>query len=191
MSLSMYQASMPVLIQRLKTLSAILKKGSMYAKAKGFGGDVLVNARLAPDMFPLSRQVQIATDMAKGAAGRLAGIDIPSYADTESSLPELQERIAKTIAFLKTVTPAQVDGTEEKLITLQLRAGSISLSGQSYLLDWALPNVYFHVTTAYNLMRHNGVELGKGDFLGIAPKAAKKAGKGVAKPARTKAGSKR
>lgn len=177
MSLSMYQASIPVFVRRLKTLSAILKKGAAHAKARGIDPAVLVNARLAPNMFPLSRQVQIASDMVKGAAGRLAGVDIPSWPDNEATFTELQQRISNTIAFVKTIKPAQLDGTEQKQITLQIPAGSLGFSGQAYLQDWVLPNLYFHMSTAYNILRHNGVELGKADFLGITPPGTKSTGR--------------
>jgi hypothetical protein len=183
----MYQASVPVLIHNLKALSAILKKGADHARARGIDPAVLVDARLFPDMFPLVRQVQIATDMAKGGAARLAGVEVPSFPDTESSFPELQERIARTIAFLKGIKPAQLEGSEQREVNLQMRLGAVSFTGQYYLLSWVMPNVYFHVTTAYNILRHNGVELGKWDFLGKAPGAnikAGKAGKPAGKPAK-------
>ena len=187
MSLSMYQASVPVLIHNLKALSAILKKGADHARARGIDPEVLVNARLFPDMFPLARQVQIATDMAKGGAARLAGVEIPSFPDTESSFPELQERIARTIAFLKSIKPAQLEGSEQREVQLQMRMGAVSFAGQYYLLSWVMPNVYFHITTAYNILRHNGVELGKWDFLGKAPGADIRAGKPAKKPAKKRA----
>jgi hypothetical protein len=167
----MYQASIPVLIHNLKTLSAILKKGAAHAKARGIDPVVLFNARLYPDMFALSRQVQIAADMAKGGAARLAGVEIPSFADTETTFADLQERLARTVAFLKSIRPAQVEGSERREITLQMRMGAVTFPGQYYLLSWVLPNVLFHITTAYNILRHNGVELGKWDFLGKAPGA--------------------
>jgi uncharacterized protein len=169
MSLSMYQASVPVLIHNLKALAGILKKGADHARARGIDPAVLVDARLFPDMFPLARQVQIATDMAKGGAARLAGVEIPSFPDTESSFPELQERITRTIAFLKSIRPAQLEGSERREVNLQMRMGAVSFTGQYYLLSWVMPNVYFHVTTAYNILRHNGVPLGKMNFLGQVP----------------------
>ena len=169
MSLSMYNASIPVMIHNLKNLAAILKKGADHAKAKGIEPAVLINARLYPDMFPLVRQVQIAADSAKGAAARLAGVELPSFPDTETSFPELQARVARTIAFLKSVKPAQFEGADTREIQLQMRMGSVGFDGESYLVGWALPNFYFHLTTAYNILRHNGVELGKWDFLGKVP----------------------
>ena len=166
MSLSMYQASVPVFIRTLTMLSNILDKAAAFAEAKKIDSAVLVNARLAPDMFPLSRQVQIATDNAKGCAARLAGIDPPRYEDTETTFPELIARLRKTVDFLATFKPAQIDGSEERTITLTMRHGTLVFPGQTYLLTYALPNVYFHVTTAYAILRHNGVEVGKQDFLG-------------------------
>jgi len=183
MTLSMHQASIPVLIHTLKNLSAILKKAAEHAKARGIDPSVLINARLFPDMFPLARQVQIAADMAKGGGARLAGVEIPSFPDTETTFAELRERLAKTIAFLKTLKAAQIDGSEERVVQLQMRMGAVSFTGQSYLLHWVLPNVYFHTATAYNILRHNGVELGKWDFLGNAPGATIAA----AKPGQRKA----
>ena len=171
MSLSMYNASVPMLIHGLKNLAGILEKGADHAKAKGFEPAVLVNARLFPDMFALARQVQIATDMAKGGGARLAGVEVPSYPDTESTFPELRERVARTIAFLKSLKPAQFEGAEKRAIQLQMRMGAIGFEGQSYLVGWVLPNFYFHLTTAYNILRHNGVELSKADFLGQVPGA--------------------
>lgn len=166
MTLSMYQASVPVFIRMLGNLRLLLEKGAAYAEARKFDSTALPDARLFPDMFPLSRQVQIATDNAKGCAARLAGIESPKFEDSERTIPELIGRIDKTLAFLKTLQAAQIDGSEERPITLQLRSGALNFDGQSYLLHFALPNFYFHVTTAYNLLRHNGVEIGKPDFLG-------------------------
>jgi hypothetical protein len=166
MPLSMYQASIPVFIRMLNNLSAILDKAAAHAEAKKIDPAVLIRDRLAPDMLPFSFQVQTATDVAKGCAARLAGIEAPSFADTESTFPELKERVAKTLAFLQSVSAAQIDGSEERPITLKLRVGEMQFQGQGYLLHFALPNFYFHLTTAYAILRHNGVELGKGDFLG-------------------------
>ncbi len=187
MSLSMYQASIPVLIHNLKTLAAILKKGADHARARGIEPAVLLNARLFPDMFPLLRQVQIATDMAKGGGARLAGVEIPSFPDTEASFPELQQRITRTVAFLKSIKPERLEGSKQREVNLQMRMGAVSFTGQSYLLGWVIPNVYFHVTTAYNILRHNGVELGKWDFLGKAPGAVIRTGKPAKKPAKKRA----
>lgn len=166
MSLSMYQASVPVFIRALTNLSAILKKGDAYAQAKKVEPAVLVNARLFPDMFALVRQVQIASDTAKGCAARLAGQEPPSFADQEQTFAELYARLDKTIAFLKTLKPAQIDGSEERAIELKMRDRTLHTKGREYLLERALPNLFFHVTTAYGILRHNGVEIGKKDFLG-------------------------
>ena len=166
MSISMYSTLMPMAKTLLGGLSNVLQKGADHAKAKGFDESVLVNARLAPDMFALARQVQIATDQVKGGAARLAGVDIPAFADDETTIEQLKARIAKTIAFLDSLTPAQIDGTEGKEITLKMRAGDITLSGQRYLIGSVIPNLTFHCATAYNILRHNGVEVGKRDFLG-------------------------
>jgi hypothetical protein len=164
--LSIYQATIPPLKRTLSNLAAILQKGEEYADAKKVEHQVLLNSRLFVDMYPLTRQVQIATDMSKGAGARLAGIDIPKYEDSETSFTELQARIAKTIAFLDSISPEQLTDAETREITISVRKVDLKFSGQDYLLKWVLPNVYFHVTTAYNILRHNGVELGKQDFLG-------------------------
>lgn len=162
----MYQSSIPVFIRMLGNLRVFLEKGLAHAGAKKFEPAVLVDSRLAPDMLPLARQVQIASDSAKGCGARLAGVEPPKYEDTEKSFPELLARVDKTVAFLKTLTPSQLDGSEARDIVLQLRAGPLHFKGLQYLLHFALPNFYFHVTTAYNILRHNGVELGKQDFIG-------------------------
>ena len=166
MPLSMYQASVPVFIRQLGNLSTILGIAAAHAEARKIEQGVLLNARLAPDMFPLSRQVQIACDGAKGGTALLAGIEAPSHADEETSFAELQERIAKTQAFLQGVSAAQIDGSEERSVTLRRRDKETHFQGQAFLLDHVLPNFYFHLTTAYAILRHNGVEIGKRDFLG-------------------------
>lgn len=166
MTLSMYQASVPVFIHGLNNLNAILGKAESYTAAKKIEPVVLTSSRLAPDMFPLSRQVQIATDVVKGCAARLAGAEVPSYADTEATFVELKARIAKTIAFLQTLGPKQIDGTEEKAITLKVGGRELNFKGQTYLLGFVLPNFYFHLTAAYAILRHNGLDIGKTDFLG-------------------------
>jgi hypothetical protein len=166
MAISMYSTLMPLSKTLLGALSNVLGKGAEHAKAKGYDPSVLVNARLAPDMFPLSRQVQIATDLAKGGAARLAGQEVPGWPDEEKTIEELQARIAKTIAFLDGFTPAQIDGSEERTIVLKMRAGDMTFTGQRYLIGFVIPNLTFHCTTAYNILRHNGVEIGKRDFLG-------------------------
>lgn len=168
MSLSMYQASIPGFLRMLGNLSAILHKAEAYAAERKIDPGVLINARLAPDMHPLVRQVQIATDSVKGCGARLAGIEVPSYADTESNFAELQERIAKTRAFLQSIDAAQLDGSEGRQITLKFPGAEMTFSGQDYLLGFVLPNFYFHVTTAYAILRHNGLQIGKMDYLGQA-----------------------
>ena len=165
MSLSMYQASIPVFISQLNNLSGLLKKGEEHAHARKIDPEVFINARLAPDMFPLSRQVQIASDGVKGGAARLAGVEVPSFPDTEKTFAELQARIAKTIDFVKTFSAKQIDGSEERKITLKLGGQDTTFSGQVYLLDFVLPNLYFHITTTYAILRNNGVDVGKRDYL--------------------------
>jgi hypothetical protein len=162
----MYQASVPVFRQILGALSAILDKADAYAAERKIDPAVLLNTRLFPDMFPLMRQVQIACDQAKGCAARLAGVAVPSYEDNETSIAEIKARIAKTLAFAESFTPAQIDGTEERAVTIKLRSGELTFTGQDYLLKFVLPNFYFHATTAYDILRHCGVPLGKRDFLG-------------------------
>jgi len=166
MTLSMYQASAPRFANTLKNLSAILDKAQAHADAKKIEPRVLTAARLYPDMFPMSRQVQSACDTAKGAVARLAGVEVPVHEDTEQTFEELKARIAKTITFIETIQPAQVDGSEDKEVVLKFRAGEVKFKGMQYLLGQALPNFYFHVTTAYNILRHNGVEVGKRDYIG-------------------------
>jgi hypothetical protein len=166
MPISMYQASIPVFIHMLGNLRNILAKGAAHAAAKNFDATVLVNSRLAPDMFALARQVQIATDMVKGCAARLAGVELPKYEDNETTLDELMARIDKTVAFLKEFSPAQIDNTEAKEITLALRTRTLNFDGKTYLQHFVIPNMYFHITTTYNILRHNGVELGKIDYIG-------------------------
>jgi len=162
---TMFDATIPPLLRALNNLSHILKKGEAHADAKSIEHSALLNARLFPDMYPLTRQVQIATDMSKGAAARLAGIEVPKYDDNETTFADLQARLAKTIAFIETVKPEQFAGSEAREVTITVRKADVKFTGQDYLLKWVNPNVYFHVTTAYNILRHNGVELGKPDFL--------------------------
>jgi len=166
MKIAMYDACVPPGIRMMNNLAAILEKAAAHAEAKKIDPSVLVNARLYPDMFPLVRQVQIASDSAKGGAARLAGLAPPSYEDNEKSLPELIARANKTVAFLETLKPAQFEGSEDRTINWKTRTTERTMQGLPYLVHQVLPNVYFHVTTAYNILRHNGVELGKMDFLG-------------------------
>ncbi len=166
MPIDMYQASIPVFVKMLGNLSAILEKGDVYAKAKNIDPSVFINYRLAPYMYPLSKQVQIATDMAKGCAARLAGVEVPSYEDNDATFADLQTRIAKTIAFAQSLTPEQINGSEDLAITFKIRGIDRNFIGLPYLLNFVLPNLYFHITITYAILRHNGVELGKLDYLG-------------------------
>jgi len=165
MAVSMYQASIPVFVKNLTNLRSILDKAAAHAQAKKFEDTVLVEARLYPDMFPLRRQVQIAADHAKGAA-RLAGVEPPTYEDNEKTLAELSERITKTIDYLGTLPPAEFEGGEDREITRPVRGKPTVFRGSTFLFGLAYPNFYFHVTTAYAILRHNGVEVGKADFIG-------------------------
>ncbi|MEJ6486249.1 DUF1993 domain-containing protein [Nostoc punctiforme UO1] len=166
MTISMYQASIPVSIRALNNLANILEKGAAYAETKKIDPSVLINSRLSPDMLPLSKQVQIASDIVNRGAARLAGVEAPKFEDNETTFGQLIDRIHKTISQLNTFKPEQIDGSEEKEIILQMRDNTLSFQGMPYLLYFVLPNLYFHVTTAYDILRHCGVELGKGDFLG-------------------------
>ena len=166
MTISMYQASVPCFVRTLGNLSAILDKAQAHVDAKKLDATALTSCRLFPDMLPMTRQVQIACDAAKGLVARLSGLENPVHEDTEKTLVELQARIAKTLAFVQSVTPAQLDGTEEKDIVVKRGDTETHYKGMQYLLGNALPNFYFHVTTAYNILRHNGVEIGKRDYLG-------------------------
>ena len=166
MTISMYQASVPAFVRALTNLAAILEKGAAHAQARKIDEAVLLNSRLFPDMFPLSRQVQIAADTAKSGAGRLAGAEFPAYEDKEATFQELGLRIRNTVTYLQSLSPADIDGTEEKTISWQTRSSTKSMAGLPYLMNHLLPNLHFHVTTAYAILRHNGVEIGKKDFLG-------------------------
>ena len=166
MSLSMYQASLPAFLRTLSSLSAILDKAAAHATERKIDPAVLLNARLYPDMFPLVRQVQLAADFAKGAGARLSGVELPKFPDTESSFDELRARIARTVDFLKRLKPSQIDGSEDNEITIPIAGEPHTFKGQPYLVNFALPNFYFHVTAAYAILRHCGVEIGKRDFIG-------------------------
>jgi hypothetical protein len=166
MTISMYHASVPAMVRALDNLAAILAKAEQHATARKIAPEVLINSRLYPDMFPLVKQVQIASDAAKGGIARLAQAQPPSFEDNETTFAQLIERCRKTIAYLETLKPAQVDGSEERVVSWQSRSATKSMHGMPYLLTHVVPNVFFHVTTAYNILRHNGVELGKQDFLG-------------------------
>lgn len=166
MQISMYTASVPRLINGLSNLSHILGKAQAHAEAKNIDPVIFANMRLYPDMFPLSRQVQIACDVSKGLAARLAGVDIPAHEDTEKDLKDLQARIAKTIAFLETFKPEQIDGTEDKDIVIKRGDKEMRYKGMQFLLGHGLPNLHFHTTTTYSMLRASGVEIGKADYLG-------------------------
>ena len=166
MSISMYQASVPRFVNILGNLSNILDKAQAHVDAKKIDATALTTYRIFPDMLPMSKQVQIACDTAKGVIARLAGVDIPAYEDNEVTLADLKARVAKTIAFIQTFTPAQIDGTEDKAIVTKRGDKETHYKGMQFLLGHAVPNFYFHVTTTSNILRHNGVEIGKRDFLG-------------------------
>lgn len=166
MTISMYQASVPVLLHTLDAMSAFLKKAAAHAELRKIDPAVLLGMRLYPDMFPLTRQVQLTADFAKGTAARLAGVENPKYADDETSFDALQQRIAKTVTFVKSFKPAQIDGSEAREITIPIGGQPQTFKGQPYLLHFALPNFFFHAATAYDILRHAGVELGKRDFIG-------------------------
>ena len=166
MPITMYQASIPVFQKMLTNLSGILTKAETYAATRRIDPPVLLATRLFPDMFPLVRQVQIACDFAKGAGARLAGVEIPRFADTEESFADLQSRIARTQAFLAGLRPEQIDGGEERAVTVKGHGMEFHFKGLEYLTGFALPNFYFHLTTAYAILRTSGVELGKTDFVG-------------------------
>ena len=164
--MSLYEVAVPTFKRTLTSLGACLEKARAHAEANNIDADVLINARLYPDMFPLKRQVQIASDSAKRGAAGLAGVEAPVFEDNEETWDELQERIRKTIAFLDSLEPGQFAGAEAKTIELPLPNGSLKLDGTSFLMGFALSNFYFHVVTAYDILRHNGVPLGKMDYLG-------------------------
>lgn len=170
MTISMYEASIPAFINMLNSLSAILDKGAAYAADKNIDPSVLLNARLAPDMFALTRQVQVATDMVKNGAARLAGVEAPSFPDTESSFDELKARIAKTVAFLQGIDAAHYEGAQDRTITMKVGPAEVSFPGKVYLFEFVIPNFYFHSGMAYAILRHNGLGLAKADFLaGLGP----------------------
>jgi hypothetical protein len=166
MTINIYQAAVPSFLQTLGALSGILTKAAAHAEAKKIDPSVLINARLAPDMFAFARQIQIATDHAKGAAARLAGVEVPSFPDSETTFGELQTRLTKTIDYIKSLKPAQFEGGETREVTLTIGGQKMSWKGATYLFHFALPNFYFHAATAYDILRHNGVEVGKRDFIG-------------------------
>lgn len=164
----MYEASAPVLTHFLKGLSAILKKAEGHCETRKIDPNAILQARLFPDMFAFTRQVQLVTDFAKGASARLAGVQVPSFADEETTFAELQARITKTLDFIGTLTKSQFTDAATRTITIKVGGNDMSFPGGEYLMGYALPNFYFHLSTAYNILRHNGVELGKKDFMGRA-----------------------
>lgn len=166
MTISMYQVSIPRFVHMLNNLAAILDRAQAYAEAKKIDAATLPSARLYPDMLPLTSQVRIACDTAKRAAALLAGVDNPVYEDNETTLPELKARVERTIGFLNTIRAAQVDGTENREIVVKVGGKDTPFKGMQFLLARAIPNFYFHVTTAYDILRHNGLDVGKKDFLG-------------------------
>jgi len=166
MSTSLYKASVPAFLQTLRSLSAILDKAEAFAAERKIDPAVLLGWRLAPDMFALTRQVQIATDHAKGCCARLAGVEVPKWPDEEASFADLRARIARTVDFVQRFEPSDIDGAEQRDITLMAGARELRFKGEAYLVGFALPNFYFHATTAYGILRHCGVPIGKRDFLG-------------------------
>jgi hypothetical protein len=165
-AITIYDQLVPVFSHMLSALDKVLTKAEADAVARKIDPDVLVNYRLAPDMFPLVRQIQIMTDGAKGCASRLAGQDPPKWADDEKTFADLHARIAKTIAHLKTFKPEQFEGAEKRAIEMKFPNATFNFTGKDYFLNFVIPNFYFHYTTAYAILRHNGVPIGKGDFLG-------------------------
>ncbi len=165
MAITLYQASVPVFQQMLGALRGILEKAQQQAESMKVQPEVLLQARLYPNMFPLTRQVQIATDFAKGCPARLAGIDPPKYEDTEKTFPELLARIDRTLEFIGAIKPEQIDGQEGRTISMTIGGNPMTFAGQPYLLHFAIPNFFFHVTTAYAILRENGIDVGKRDFV--------------------------
>lgn len=166
MPLSMSQASVSIYAQQLNSLVAVIDKAVEHCRTKGVNPSELIGAQLAPDMFPFSRQIQIATDQAKAATARLSGREIPKFEDTETTFDELKARIAKTLDFIKSVPARDIDGSEDRDVTLTVAGQPRTLKGEHYLVRNSLPNFLFHVTTAYGILRHKGVEIGKRDYLG-------------------------
>ncbi len=166
MSVSLYEVSIPIFVLSLNNLDAILDKAAAHAEAKKVGPNVLPSTRLIADMLPLSAQIQIACDTVKGAAARLAGLDIPKHEDTEATIADLKARVAKTLVFIKSIKPEQLVNAETREIVLQFPQTTMKFTGLNYLTSFVLPNFFFHITMVYALLRKNGVELGKRDFLG-------------------------
>lgn len=169
MAISIYQITVPVFIHLLNNLTGILKKGEKFAKEKDIEQEAMLEGRLAPDMFPLSKQIQLVCDLSRRCVERLAGMDVCSTEDNEKTFAEFYDRISNTVAFLESVKPEQLDGAEEKIVTIKMRDGEHKCRGLDMALYFSIPNVYFHVTTAYDILRHNYVDLGKKDFIGEIP----------------------
>lgn len=167
MALTMYQLSIPALVRGLGVLTRLLDKAEAFAREKGISADDLVNARLAPDMLTLAGQVQRVSDTSKGLVGRLTSIEVPRFADEEKTLDELRQRVAKTVAFLETVSPDDLEDSDSREVVLNFPTLKVTLTGEEYLQKFVLPNFYFHLTTAYDILRHNGVPIGKADFLSL------------------------
>jgi hypothetical protein len=166
MPLSMHRASVPVFVRALKVLASLLEKGEAHAKAQGLDPNDLVGARLTEDMLPLSGQVQRASDASKGAVSRLTGVEAPAMPDEETTFADLQKRVADTLAYIESVDPKAFEGSEDRTIELKFPAGTLTFTGEDYLLGFALPNFFFHVVTAYDVLRHKGVQIGKLDYIG-------------------------
>ena len=175
MSITMYSTSVPIITRMLGNLLTWLDKAEAHAQARKFDASVYLAARLAPDMLPFVKQIQIACDAAKFGVARLAGIEAPRFEDDEATLSELRARVRKTLDFVQSVPSERIDGTEDKEVIVPRREGSMTLAGETYLKQFVLPNFFFHVTTTYALLRHNGVELGKADYLGAFTSSAAKA----------------
>jgi len=166
MPLSMHRASAPVFVRALKVLATLLEKGEAHAKAQGLDPNDLVTARLTDDMLPLSGQIQRASDASKGAVARLTGVDAPAMPDEETTFAQLQKRVADTLAYIQSVDPKAFEGSEDRTVELKLPGGTLTFTGEDYLLTFALPNFFFHVVTAYDVLRHKGVQIGKLDYMG-------------------------
>jgi hypothetical protein len=169
---NLHDTAVPVFDAMLRNLATLLDKAAVHAAAKGYDVAVLLQSRLAPDMFPLVRQVQIAADSAKFGVSRLTGVEAPKFADDESTIEQLRARIEKTRAFIASVPPEKYEGAENRRVEVPTRASTYVFDGRTYLLHWAQPNFYFHVMTAYAILRHNGVDIGKRDYLGPVPTLA-------------------
>lgn len=168
MTLSMYQAAVPVFVRALGNLKHVLKKGEEHAKSKSVSDEVLLQTRLIPDMLPLIKQIQIACDMATRGAARLAGVEPQSFEDNETTLEQACSRIDRAIEYIKTFKPEQIDGSETRTVVLKMRSGEMTFEGQAYLFGFVIPNLFFHCTTAYNILREAGTDIGKNDFIGQA-----------------------